>query len=286
MEQENPIIIDPEKCTRCGICLSGCSGEVLVLEDTLKIIHPERCISCGHCGALCPEEALSSNPDRGKKAFRFIPFNSEWTEAQKLLKSKRSVRLFKTDPLTEEQIRGLIDAAEAAPSSTNRRNREYMVIQGDGKRDALQKEVLKYYKAVARIARPGLLRFLDLFHRGSGGGLVKLRSDLLRLIQDCEGGNDRIFRRAPAVVCIAGPKDTVQSQEDALAAQQYLMLYAKTLGIDSLIIGFAQQAHGRVERFLKLPKGLRVYAVTVLGYGKLKYLRSITYPEPPIRWIQ
>jgi MinD superfamily P-loop ATPase len=49
-------LIDPEKCTKCGICREACKfgafdGDINLVED--------RCEGCGVCELVCPEDAIT-----------------------------------------------------------------------------------------------------------------------------------------------------------------------------------------------------------------------------------
>ncbi len=86
------------------------------------------------------------------------------------------------------------------------------------------------------------------------------------------------------MVFILSNKQYDQSRDDCVAAQNYLMLYAKTKGLGSCIIGYAQYAHKKLEKYFNVPSDKRIYAVTILGYPKYKYIRTIHYTPPPITW--
>ena len=52
-----PVIVDIEKCTGCGECLSSCSFEAMVMKDGKAFIN-EYCQSCMSCISICPEGAI------------------------------------------------------------------------------------------------------------------------------------------------------------------------------------------------------------------------------------
>ena len=59
---EQKIKRDEEKCYHCGICISVCPPEALVIDDkkTMKVsFYPDRCIACGWCVKVCPVKAMS-----------------------------------------------------------------------------------------------------------------------------------------------------------------------------------------------------------------------------------
>jgi len=52
-----PVIVDIEKCTGCGECLSSCSFEAMVMKDGKAFIN-EYCQACMSCISICPEGAI------------------------------------------------------------------------------------------------------------------------------------------------------------------------------------------------------------------------------------
>ena len=53
------IIVDNEKCTRCGLCCRDCVSYVLKnVDGSIKEVN-DMCIRCGHCIAICPQGAVS-----------------------------------------------------------------------------------------------------------------------------------------------------------------------------------------------------------------------------------
>ena len=53
-------VIDQEKCNGCGLCISVCSCNALVLvEDVVTIIETEECGWCLQCEVVCPTGAIA-----------------------------------------------------------------------------------------------------------------------------------------------------------------------------------------------------------------------------------
>jgi Fe-S-cluster-containing hydrogenase component 2 len=52
------ITIDETRCTGCGVCLSLCPQEAIVLEAERAEIRQELCSSCGICISACPQGAI------------------------------------------------------------------------------------------------------------------------------------------------------------------------------------------------------------------------------------
>jgi len=56
------ITVQPELCTRCGVCVAAC--QVGAVELAKKPVFNERCIACYNCLRACPEQALQADFSR------------------------------------------------------------------------------------------------------------------------------------------------------------------------------------------------------------------------------
>ena len=60
------IVINPEWCKGCYICVSVCPRDVLAIDQTawlgsfhpVIVAQPERCTVCRNCELLCPDLAI------------------------------------------------------------------------------------------------------------------------------------------------------------------------------------------------------------------------------------
>jgi len=51
-------VVDPEKCTACGICEDACQTRAIT-SNGIAQIDQTKCTGCGRCVEECPNEALS-----------------------------------------------------------------------------------------------------------------------------------------------------------------------------------------------------------------------------------
>lgn len=53
-------LIDYEKCTGCGLCVSVCyCGALVMVGNVITLIEVDECGWCTQCEAVCPVEAIS-----------------------------------------------------------------------------------------------------------------------------------------------------------------------------------------------------------------------------------
>ena len=69
------ILIDHDRCTYCGGCVSVCPVEALTLNETNLAVDPV-CIDCGDCASACPVGALS--PEFSQEFRQKSPFKSSY----------------------------------------------------------------------------------------------------------------------------------------------------------------------------------------------------------------
>ncbi|MCK3684921.1 ATP-binding protein [Maribellus sp. YY47] len=61
--------IDPEKCTKCGLCESSCRFDAIHTNtDSFPEVNPFQCEGCRLCARICPAEAISVTEN----------FNNQW----------------------------------------------------------------------------------------------------------------------------------------------------------------------------------------------------------------
>ncbi len=276
MKINNKINIDNAKCTGCGVCIDECPPGVLELhagKSTMK--DSDFCISCGHCAMVCPELAIESSENN--KLFFEVKDFSDGGEVAHLLESKRSARVFKDEAITPEIAEKIIEYGEMAPSAQNKRDRKYILLQTKEDIDSCIYAVLDAYKPIIKFLNPLVLKLISLFSKKKGAELNHLKVAVGRVIKETEEGNDKIFRGAKCVILVAGPEKDLFSRDDCIVSQHYMMLYAESIGVGSVVAGYAQWAHKKIEKKLNLKKGYAIYAISAFGYNKYHYKRSVRF---------
>lgn len=279
------IDINIKQCSQCGACIDVCPSDVLEMgAESSGVSHPDRCISCGHCAAICPEDAIASSETNSKAPFTVEEIPSTLLPEQVLFHLKRSTREFTDKKLEDDTIKSLIDIAEKAPSSHNIRKREYVVVTDKAEIRRMEEITTKVYRSLLKILKPGFIKLVGLFSKPMAREMAEFAVDFKNMVRKTADGKSHVFRGAPCVVFLAAPKSYDQSRDDCVAAQHYMMLFAQSMGIGSCIIGYAQYAHKKLERYLKIPKDKKIFAVTIFGYPRYRYPKTVRYGEPSITW--
>lgn len=256
------ILIDHARCIRCGLCARVCAAGCLHVSDNgIDIRHEERCMHCGQCTAVCPQAAVSLNgvdPDT-LTPVGALPGADELTA---LIRSRRSIRLFREDPVPEDLLLRALDTVRWAPTGKNLENVSWLIIEG---RDALR----RVSDAV-----------IDLFRTDSRTAALAVAHDR---------GGDPIFRGAPCAVfaCAAGTYDL--DIVNCSIAVTTLDLMLPVLGLGGCWAGFAMRAASLSETVceaMNVEKGLRPLAGLMIGLPAVRYRRVPSRRELRVRTVK
>ena len=285
-----PITIDADKCKKDGLCVRVCPW---VFEQADKatvptVAFPGDCILCGHCVAVCSTGALTLHlMDREN----FPPIDTAEALAPEtlhhLLRMRRSVRQYKSEPVPRERLEALLDAARYAPTGHNARNLCYIVVQDPGLIHSLSAMIVhKMQRDLKRADDPDALAALD---PGEASRLKRVRPDYQVMVSAWEKGEDPILYHAPVLVVIHAPRKTPTPVEDATLAASHLMLMAEACGLGTCLIGWFYHAASRDEAIrerLGIPPTDDVYMAITLGYPAVRFRRLVDRPKPAIHWME
>jgi nitroreductase len=100
-------------------------------------------------------------------------------------------------------------------------------------------------------------------------------------------GYDPILYKAPATFIFHSPTYVRTPKDNCVIASTTLALTARTMGLESTYIGLLEMA-SRVSQpmveELKLPPRHEIYSVLVMGYPKLKFLKTVDRRPIRARW--
>jgi len=259
------VIIHPDLCIGCGLCILDCPSKVIELKDNKAVVVSHECIKCGHCLAICPKGAVEiTDLDKGEiKSYKDMSERITSEQLMDFYKSLRTVRKFTPVAVDDSLLEKIIDAGRYTSTATNRQEVRYIVVKNQI--EELEDMVL-----------PKLLNYQKLFN--VIGKIIKLKYDLSRYTFV----SGFLFKDAKALVLIVSKHDL-----DAGLATRSMELMSRTLGLSGLHVGIFTAIVNK-SRALKAKLGLgkneKVVACLALGYPDIKYQRSVPRRKANVEW--
>ena len=262
------LTINHDKCKRDGICIAECPFSLIV--ESKKTGFPEirpaaerMCINCGHCLAVCPHQALTladMTPDLCLPLDKKLAITPE--EAEQFIKSRRSIRTYKEQPVEHRILERLLDTARWAPSAKNGQPVHWLMVENPTEVRRLAGMVVEWFR-----------------ENNYFPGVVKAWKE----------GRDMVLRGAPHVAIAHAKKDggLLKPTEDCAIAITYLELAAHAHGIGACWAGFLTNGANDYQPLVEtlgLPADHKVYGALMLGYPKFRYRRIPLRDPAKIEW--
>lgn len=274
------ITVDQEKCTDCGKCREVCPlvryvGFQSITDQYARYL----CIECCACLAICPMDAI--------RVGDFVPdsFVGEIPSSEavlNLIKTRRSIRTFKEQPVKAEHWAKLLEAVKYSPTGHNVQHVDVIIIESPEVRQEISRIGMGLAKRFAGLLNRPLLRPLFKRMMGEHAYLTFSRAGLFYEQQEemVASGEDPILFHAPAVMLFIAPKREAMSQTEADLAAQTVALYAPALGLGTCCSGIVMVAFGGLSRtiakLVQLPQGYQVFNALIVGYPKSRH-RYVPY---------
>ena len=248
------------------------------------------CFACGHCVAACHTGAMTHS-DLASSLFEPLSADQKPTYDQflQLLKSRRSRREFKDQPIPRDVIEKLLAAAIQAPSSINNQSVEYTVVT-----DPVLIREISYRCAKALVTFINMMKspigrlFCRLMLRSTYDDFRDLLPIAQCLLDYQKSGKDAILYGAPCAIFLHAPKSDAFAPEDAIFNAENILLAAETLGLGACVIGFASDPMDRdpgMKALVGMPKDHKVFCAIVLGYPKFRFRTTVPKNPPIIHYV-
>ncbi|MGE5567107.1 MAG: nitroreductase family protein [Parcubacteria group bacterium] len=168
-----------------------------------------------------------------------------YVELTEAIYERRAVRDYTAEPVSEVDLRAVIDAAVQAPSGMNRQPWSFVVVSGRGALERLSMQ-----------AKAHLLKTLDPQLAGARDHLA--------------AADFNIFYNAPVMVAVCATEQDAMAVKDCCLAAQNLMLAARERGLGTCWIGFAESWLNTPEGrgALGAPEHYTVVAPIILGHAR------------------
>jgi nitroreductase len=180
----------------------------------------------------------------------------EISDLFEIMRTTRSMRRLKPDPVPAELIRKILDAGVSAPSGGNMQRWRFLVI-----RDAKVKQTIgAYYKrAWDEVAGPR--------YRASEPAPGTNPERFSRMLGAAEYLADHIHEAPVWIVpCMEGANPTRTTGSSIYPAVQNMLLAARALGLGATLTTLYLNFEKEVEATLGLPADVHSYALLPIGY--------------------
>ena len=262
---------------RDGICVEICPMGVLGLDEEIgpyvQLGMSRTCIGCGHCVAVCPHEALDNVRNPLSMHAPLSPDSIPNPEAASVfLRSRRSIRRYKDEPVPRQIMLKLLQIARFAPSGHNSQGLSYIVVEGRQALDRIVEIVIEWMRRLIR-----------------NDPEFAAEQQMPSIVKMHERGEDKILRGAPQLIVATAPKKLRPAQISTYLALEYVQLYAPTLGIGTCWAGFVQicaQMEPELHAYLHLPQERSITGMLMVGYPKYPYYRMPQRDPLEVAWLE
>ena len=151
------LVLDGQRCNACGRCVETCPMQLLELDGdkvrSNRRYAEFRCITCQNCVAACSKDAITIEgdyrvgrgfwkndhvwpstktppvPPEGARGPGYEQYRDQLTETERLMLTRRSIRLYKDKPVEDDKLRRMIEAGRFAPSAGNNQPWKFVVVR-------------------------------------------------------------------------------------------------------------------------------------------------------------
>ncbi|MBP2652271.1 MAG: ferredoxin [Firmicutes bacterium] len=253
------IHINQEKCSKCGICVDICPPSILHMGKTgPSATKPATCIACGHCVAICPNAAINNikTPLADQVALAKFPVINSDT-AYHFMRSRRSIRCYRSENIPRNQLLKLVDVARFAPTASNKQGISYIIVE-DSK--------------ILKKATETIINWME-------ENQARWWSFPLHIRAYREHGIDGIFHSAPNLIIATAPTDFKNGRENTILSFAYLELFANTLGIGSAWAGLFEMCafsnYSPLLNLFNIPENKSITGAVMAGFPKYTFKRLV-----------
>jgi len=188
------------------------------------------------------------------KAEYIKQLEENYTETEKVILNRRSVRWYKDEQVPEFMVKRILETARFAPSGGNIMSWKFIVIRDPKIIDDITKDTVKVIKVVRSIidyTAPGKgwkLPIAKLFIRIEPHFLHPVPMGACSLIADGKLG---VFHGAPTVILIYKDIRGVTPDLDCGIAGQNMVLAAHSMGLGTCWVSFVRMAFDRIPKWKK-----------------------------------
>jgi nitroreductase len=190
-------------------------------------------------------------------------------QAVQFLRSRRSIRFFKDQPVERGKLQRLIEIARYAPTGGNSQRVEWVVFTDPDSVKGIAEHTVAWMRKVLEKAPESVPPYFPL------------------IVGAWDMGFNSVTWSAPALILASAPKEVNTGMVDLTLALTYFELAAPKLGLGTCWAGVvwgAMKGSGAVREATGLPEGHAHYYPMMVGYPNPKYTRLPERNTPKITW--
>jgi ferredoxin len=285
--------IDKSHCKNCGICTEICPNKIIRQNGSVhfKQEREHLCLQCGQCMAVCPAKAIHVKGLTYENDFtEFTSDKLDYNGFMKTLGSRRSVRTFKNQPVSNELIDEIVNSISYAPYGAAPEKMEINIIN---KREIIESALPLISKFFQRLEKMIENPIKSLVLRAIAGkeNFHTIKNHLYPI---AKGGNynldnwDGITRGAPSIITIHAAKNAEAHSNNGVIYATYIMLTAHAIGLGATMIECVPPAINRdkqLKELFQIPKENEAVMSIIIGHPKYQYKRGIKRKKHKIRKV-
>lgn len=268
--QEANLVVDQNKCTRCGLCTHICWTHAMVKDSDGYPIMAQAdpsdtwhsCWACQRCMAVCPTGALQicDKSPENSVPITAVP-NPKAVEA--LILNRRTCRDYKEENVPFADIENILRIVATAPNAGCHQQLEFSVISD---RHILQKFRDYLWTRICENAEQGIYP----------EGFTQKDFLLVKKGMDC--GKDVICRNASHLLLIHEPMSREGYTVDTAIALSYAELLFNAYGYGTLVASFCWSALKTLPDVcakLGIPENHYLQCPLLFGVPAIKFPRGV-----------
>lgn len=284
------------------------------------------CIACHNCEAVCPQGALSfpsfykvvegrwaysfdypqtpgqgmPNPLMLNKPVPLESIKSEITGVEQTIYTRRSVRVYKPEPVPRELVQRVLEAGRFAPSAGNCQGWKFVVLTNRQIMDELSASTVKFLGIFTK-----LYQGKDLFRTIFKKALAFIKPNSIdqrpmvaiqALITPRFGDKqlDTFFNAPVAIIFLTHRLHISEPELGMGICAQNMVLAAHSLGLGTCYVGFVSNALNldpMTKRKFRKKLGIewpydKVATVLTLGYPAVQVDKPVDREFPKVNWVE
>jgi nitroreductase len=196
-------------------------------------------------------------------------------ELSETLQSNASYRSFTDQPVSDEELRGILDLARFAPSGGNRQPWEVIIVKDPNRRNSLEHLYQLAWREYMAHVELGLVPFAPTDHGRWSGPAIDLEEARRRPAPSSFADN---LATVPALLVVCVRLDQLAVLDNGLERQSIvgggsiypfchnIMLAARSRGLGGVMTTVICRQESAVRELLAIPNGVAVAALLALGY--------------------